>query len=225
MLQRGHGNRPFAAIGLGVDLDVFFPDREAGLTVMRQLGWSEIGPPVVGYIGRFVEEKGLGTLVAALDRVSTPWRAIFLGGGPMLETLESWASRYKDRVRIVPAVSHERVPQYLNAFDLLCAPSRNTANWREVFGRMVIEAFACEVPVVASDSGELPGVIGDAGLTLPEDDITEWVRTLENLLTSPELREDLGKRGLDRVKQHFTWTAVARKHLDFFERLLDQPVR
>jgi hypothetical protein len=41
MLQRGHGNRPFAAIGLGVDLDVFFPDQEAGLTVMRQLGWSE----------------------------------------------------------------------------------------------------------------------------------------------------------------------------------------
>jgi glycosyltransferase involved in cell wall biosynthesis len=225
MLERGHGNRPFAAIGLGVDLEVFFPDKQAGLTVRRQLGWSETGAPVVGYTGRFVEEKGLGTLIAALDRVSAPWRAIFLGGGPMLEALESWASRYGDRVRIISAVSHERVPEYLNAFDVLCAPSRTTANWREIFGRMVIEAFACGVPVVGSDSGELPNVIGDAGVILPEDDIVAWARSLEKVLDSHELREDLAKRGLDRVKQHFTWTAAARKHLEFFERLLDQPVR
>jgi glycosyltransferase involved in cell wall biosynthesis len=225
MLERGHGNRPFAAIGLGVDLDVFYPNKKAGLAVLRQLGWSEIGAPVVGYIGRFVEEKGIGTLIAALDQVSIPWRAIFLGGGPMRGALESWASRHRDRVRIVSAVSHERVPEYLNAFNVLCAPSRTTADWREVFGRMVIEAFACEVAVLASDSGELPSVIADAGLILPEGDITAWARSLENLLDSHGLREDLGKRGFDRVKQHFTWTAIARKHLDFFERILDEPVR
>jgi len=224
MLKRGHGNRPFAAIGLGVDLDVFFPDKRAGLNIVRELGWTETGAPIVGYIGRFVEEKGLGTLMAALDQVSTPWRAIFLGEGPMRETLETWAFRHKDRARIVPAVSHERVPAYLNAFDMLCAPSRTTPNWREVFGRMVIEAFACEVPVLASDSGELPSVIGDAGLILPEEDVNAWARALENLLESPGRRADLGKRGADRVKQNFTWTAVARKHLEFFERLFDQPI-
>ncbi len=225
MLERGHHNRPFAAIGLGVDLEVFFPDRDAGLKVIRDLGWPETGAPVVGYTGRFTEEKGLGTLMAALDQVATPWRAIFLGGGPLREALATWAARYEDRVRIVPAVSHERVPAYLNAFDVLCAPSRTTPNWREVFGRMVIEAFACEVPVLASDSGELPSVVGDAGLILPEHDVNAWARALENLLGSPELRSDLGKRGADRVERNFTWTAVARKHLEFFERLLDQPVR
>jgi glycosyltransferase involved in cell wall biosynthesis len=224
MLERGHGNRPFAAIGLGVDLDVFFPDKKAGLTVMRQLGWSEPSAPIVGYIGRFVEEKGLGTLLAALDQVTTPWRAMFLGGGPMLEAMENWASRYKDQVRIVSAVSHERVPEYLNAFNVLCAPSQTTAHWREIFGRMVIEAFACEVPVIGSDSGELPSVIGDAGMIVPEGDITAWARALENVLDSPALREDLAQRGFERVSQQFTWTAVARKHLDFFERVLDQPI-
>jgi glycosyltransferase involved in cell wall biosynthesis len=225
MLEKGNGNKPFAAIGLGVDLDVFFPAREAGLTVMRRLGWSDTGAPVVGFIGRFVEEKGPGTLMAALDQVSIPWRAIFLGGGPMLARMESWASRYGDRVRIVTAVFHEQVPEYLNAFDVLCAPSRTTTNWREVFGRMVIEAFACEIPVLGSDCGELPNVIGDAGMIVSEDDINGWVRSLEKLLDSHELREDLGKRSFDRVKQHFTWNAAARKHLEFFERLLDQPVR
>jgi glycosyltransferase involved in cell wall biosynthesis len=224
MLERGHGNKPFDSIGLGVDLDVFFPDKEAGLTVMRQLGWPEKGAPVIGYIGRFVEEKGLGILIAGLDQISTPWRAIFLGGGPMLEAMERWAVRHKDRVRIVTAVSHERVPQYLNAFDVLCAPSLTTSNWREIFGRMVIEAFACAVPVLGSDSGELPNVIGDAGLILPEADIPGWAHALENILDSHRLREDLGKRGFDRVNRHFTWTAIARKHLEFCERLLDPPV-
>ena len=223
MLERGHGNRSFAAIGLGVDLNIFFRDKKAGLTILRGLGWPEVGAPVVGYIGRFVEQKGLGTLIAALDKVSTPWRAIFLGGGPMLEVLENWASRYKDRVRIVSAVSHDRVPAYLNAFDVLCAPSRTTASWREVFGRMVIEAFACEVPVLASDSGELPNVIGDAGLVLPEGDVGEWARTLERVLESRELRKEMAKGGLYRVRGNFTWAAVAQKHLEFFERLLDQP--
>jgi glycosyltransferase involved in cell wall biosynthesis len=59
----------------------------------------------------------------------------------MLGALESWASRHRDRVRIVSAVSHERVPEYLNAFNVLCAPSRTTADWQEVFGRMVIEGL------------------------------------------------------------------------------------
>jgi glycosyltransferase involved in cell wall biosynthesis len=88
---------------------------------------------------------------------------------------------------------------------------------------MVIEAFACEVPVLGSDCGELPKVIGDAGMIVSEDDIEGWARSLEKLLDSNELRKDLGKRGFDRVKQHFTWNAVAQKHLEFFERLLDQP--
>jgi glycosyltransferase involved in cell wall biosynthesis len=223
MLEKGNGNKPFAAIGLGVDLEVFYPAKEAGLTIKRRLGWTDTGAPVVGFIGRFVEEKGPGTLMAALGQVSTPWRAIFLGGGPMLATMQSWASRYGDRVRIVTAVPHEQVPEYLNAFDVLCAPSRTTTNWREVFGRMVIEAFACEVPVLGSDCGELPKVIGDAGMIVSEDDIEGWARSLEKLLDSNELRRDLGKRGFDRVKQHFTWNAVAQKHLEFFERLLDQP--
>jgi glycosyltransferase involved in cell wall biosynthesis len=143
----------------------------------------------------------------------------------MLEAMESWASRYKDQVRIVSAVSHERVPEYLNAFNVLCAPSQTTAHWREVFGRMVIEVFACEVPVIGSDSGELPSVIGDAGMIVPEGDITAWARALENLLDSPALQEDLAQRGFERVSQQFTWTEAARKHLEFFERVLDQPVR
>jgi glycosyltransferase involved in cell wall biosynthesis len=65
-------------------------------------------------------------------------------------------------VRIVK-VAHDEVPAYLNAMDLLCAPSLTTPSWREQLGRMVVEALACGVPVISSDSGELPFVVADAG--------------------------------------------------------------
>jgi glycosyltransferase involved in cell wall biosynthesis len=224
MLKRGHGDKPYEAIGLGVELDVFRADKEAGLSILRQLGWAEADVPVVGYTGRFVEEKGVGTLMAALDAVATPWRAIFLGGGPMREAIERWAAPHGDRVRIVAAVSHERVPDYLNAIDVLCAPSRTTPAWREIFGRMVIEAFACRVPVITSDSGELPNVVADAGMIVPENDVRAWAEAVGRLLESSQLRADLAARGFERVNQHFTWNAIARKHLTFFERLLDHPV-
>ncbi len=221
MLKRGHGNKPHEAIGLGVDIETFKPDRERGIAIRRELGWGDSQAPVVGYVGRFVEEKGLGTLMTALDAVSTPWRAIFVGGGPLESELRTWSARHPDSVRIVAAVKHDQVPDYLNAFDLLCAPSRTTPGWREIFGRMVIEAFACRAPVLSSDSGELPSVVADAGMIVSEDNVVEWTHALELLLRSPEMRDDFAARGFDRVHRHFTWSAIARKHLDFFERLLE----
>ena len=205
----------------------------------RQIGAERVAGPeheLSGEEGMTAEQKEIVVDADAIGLQQLPydagkalfgdraWRAIFLGGGPMLATMESWASRHGDKVRIVTAVSHEQVPEYLNAFDVLCSPSRTTENWREVFGRMVIEAFACEVAVLSSDCGELPNVIADAGMIVSEDDINGWVRSLEKLLDSRELREDLANRGLDRVKQHFTWSAAARRHLEFFETLLDQPL-
>ena len=220
MTQKGHANKPHEAIGLGLDTDVFKPAADAARSVRSELCWPDDEIPVIGYTGRFVEQKGLRILTAALDRISSPWRALFLGGGPMVEELKHWASRYGDRVRIVTAVSHDRVPAYLNACDFLCAPSLTTPGWREIFGRMVIEAFACGVPVVASDSGELPNVVSDAGVVTHEGDVPAWAAAIETLLNSPERRAELSARGLSRVQQEFTWRAVAEKHLRFFEQIL-----
>ncbi len=69
----------------------------------------------------FVEEKGLRFLTAALDPVSTPWRAIFVGGGPLEKRTTLVVITHRGRVRIVPALVHDRVPDYLKRFELLCA--------------------------------------------------------------------------------------------------------
>jgi glycosyltransferase involved in cell wall biosynthesis len=218
--NRGYGRKPHRVMPLGVDLETFQPARQLREQVRRQLNWEEPGNAVVGYLGRFVVEKGVRLLMSSLDRVAAPWRALFVGGGTCEDEIRSWAERHGDRVRIVTGVTHADVPSYLNAMDILCAPSQTTPTWREQFGRMIVEAFACGTPVIASDSGEIPYLVHDAGCIVGEGDVDNWVRAIQNMIEDPDQRVELSNRGRARACEHYAWPGIARRHLDFFEELM-----
>jgi phosphatidylinositol alpha-1,6-mannosyltransferase len=218
--RRGYAERPRDVIPLGVDVNCFRPDRAARESIHRKLGWGVDHPPVVGYLGRFVPEKGLEVLQRALDQVVTPWRALFVGTGASEPSLRAWARAYGDRVRICTDVKHDQVPAYLNAMDMLCAPSQTTPAWKEQFGRMVIEAFATGRAFLGSDSGEIPYVTADTGVIIGEQDVPGWARAIAGLLEDPARRADLGSRGLERAHTEFAWPVVARRYLEFFETIL-----
>jgi glycosyltransferase involved in cell wall biosynthesis len=220
LLPRGYGARPHRIMPLGVDLDHFRPDPSAKEEVRRGLGWEAAGPPVIGYLGRFVPEKGVPLFLRVLEGLRTPWRALLVGTGPLEGEIRRWAAGHGDRVRVCTEVRHGEVPRYLNAMDVLCAPSQTTPRWREQFGRMLVEGFASGVPVVGSDSGEIPHVVGDAGLVIGEADEAAWREALASLLDSPARRAELAARGLDRARRHYAWPVIARQHLDFFEEVL-----
>jgi glycosyltransferase involved in cell wall biosynthesis len=211
--------RPSRVIALGTDVVRFRPDAAARAAVLSRLGWSD-DTPVVGFLGRFVAAKGLHVLMQALAGVREPWRALFVGGGPMADDLTAFANVFPGRVRVLTGVTHDDVPAHLNAMDLMCAPSQTTARWREQFGRMLIEAMACGVPILASRSGEIPHVVGDAGLVVDEADTAVWSAALDRLLADAALRRDLSARGLARAHEKYAWPVVARAHLAFFEELL-----
>lgn len=211
--------KPSRVISPGVDVARYRPDGDARRDVRARLGWDD-RVPVAGYLGRFIAEKGLGILMRALEAVAEPWRALFVGGGAMEAELRSFADRHPGRVCIVTGVAHDDVPAHLNAMDVLCAPSQTTARWREQFGRMLIEAMACGVPVVASDSGEIPHVVGDAAEVVAEDSGGEWTAAIASLLGDRERRRELAARGLARAHERYAWPIVARAHLSFFEELM-----
>jgi glycosyltransferase involved in cell wall biosynthesis len=219
----GYAGLPMALIPLGVDMNEFRPDPEAGAAVRRSLGWTADGPPVVGFLGRLVAEKGITFLTQVLDRVQAPWRALIVGVGRLEPELRRWAANQGDRARICTDVRHAQAPRYLNAMDVLCAPSLTLPNWREQFGRMVVEAFASGVPVLSSNSGELPHVVAGAGIAVPEADADGWVRTLTELLEQPERRSTLAGQGLAKAREQYAWPLVARRYLDFFDRVVAQP--
>jgi glycosyltransferase involved in cell wall biosynthesis len=134
--------------------------------------------------------------------------------------ISTWGRRHADRVRVVTTAQHDDVPGYLNAMDILCAPSQTTPRWREQFGRMLIEAFASGVAVIASTSGEIPHVVDGAALQLAEDDIAAWQQGIEMLATNRMRRCDLARRGRQRAETVYSWPIVAQQHLEFFDRVM-----
>jgi glycosyltransferase involved in cell wall biosynthesis len=216
-----YGAKPSRVINPGVDTAAFRPDHNGGRRVRQSLGW---GPDdsVVGFTGRLVEEKGVETLAEALVRSTCPWKLLFVGGGRMQPLIDTLRLRYPSRVRLVTGVAHDDMPAYLNAMDLLCAPSRTTPRWREQFGRMLIEAMACGVPILASAGGEIPYVIGEAGTLLPEADVTAWRQEIERLLSDRARRTVMSQQGRQRAADRFAWRAIARAHLDFFTEICER---
>ncbi len=150
--------------------------------------------PIIGYVGRICKEKGVGTLLKALQMLkATKWKAVFIGAGPMERDVDDAAdtgSKEKKVIRL-DYVPHHDVPGYLAAMDLLIIPSETQPNWKEQFGRVIIEALACGTPVVGSDSGEIPNLIDSTGggVTFPEGNASELASCIDQLLEDkPKLR-------------------------------------
>ena len=92
---------------------------------------------------------------------------------------------------------------------------------REQFGRILIEALSCGVPVVASDSGEIPDVLADAGVVVGEGDEQAWTRTLKDLLDDTAGLGHLSRRGRQMAIERFAWHVIARQHLELFDEIMD----
>lgn len=220
MVAKGFPEDTARVIPLAVDTKAFAPLSAAEKrSVLDELGLS---PPVIGLVGRLVQEKGLPILMEALESIELPWSLLALGAGPYQERLEEWAQSrgFGDRVRVRLA-QHEDVPRYLAAVDVLVAPSQTLSNWKEQFGRMLVEAFACRVPVIGSDSGEIPFVIGDAGVVVPEANAHQWRDAIVDLLTDDAKRERLASAGYRRAMTHFSVERVAEQHLELFAQLCE----
>jgi glycosyltransferase involved in cell wall biosynthesis len=181
-------------------------------------------PFVIGYMGRMVEEKGVQVLLQAVAGLSGAWVVRLLGDGPYLSELQALSAKLglAERVIHTSRVPSGEIPRYLNDLDVLVLPSLTRSNWKEQFGRILIEAMACEVPVVGSSSGEIPNLISDAGLIFPEGDPAALRAALHRLMRAPELRVSLCRLGRARVLAHYTQKQIAVETHAAYERMLSQ---
>lgn len=191
------------------------PDLPTPLVPHHVPGWERrpaggLGRPfTVGYAGRFVEEKGLDDLLQAVASISGA-RARFVGDGPLLGRL---LERVQSGVAldIVTGVGHDAMSEAYASFDVLVLPSRTTATWTEQFGRVLVEALSCGVPVVGSSSGEIPWVVESTGggIVFPEGDVQALRAALVALRDDPQRRARLASAGCAAVEERFSVPAVA----------------
>lgn len=205
---------------VGVDPSLFRPDTSAGRQVRKELGIPD-SAVVVGFVGRLIPEKGVQLLVRAMVRLPGAY-LVLVGDGPGRAALERdvQSAGLGDRTRFVGAVESLAVPRWLQAFDMLALPSLTSPGWTEQFGRVLIEAMACQVPVVGSDSGEIPRVIDAGGLTVREGDVEALAGALARLAEDGELRASVGRTGRARVLDRFTHEKIAADTVEFYRSVL-----
>jgi glycosyltransferase involved in cell wall biosynthesis len=203
----------------GVDTRVFYPrPAEAQRAALKLKGCA------VGYVGRLVPEKGLSTLLEALARTEPHVQALLIGDGPEKPKLQEQARQLglARRTHFLPAVAYAAVADYMNALDVLVLPSKSQTHWKEQFGRVLVEAMACRVAVVGSDSGAIPEVVGDAGRIFPEGDSTALAGILRELAAQPEARQALAARGYARAQARYTVERLAAQMVDVWAALVPQ---
>ncbi|MBC7260148.1 MAG: glycosyltransferase family 4 protein [Chloroflexi bacterium] len=207
---------PIAVIPqFGVDTERFAPDENLPDPAL---------PFTVGFIGRMVPEKGVALLLEAMAGMDGDWRLVYLGDGPARAELEARAQAMglASRVAFYSRVPSVEMPAYLRRLHALVLPSLTRPNWKEQFGRVLIEAMACGVPVVGSDSGEIPNVIGEAGLVFPEGDVEALRAALVRLRDDRDLRGHLAGAGRARVLAEFTHAQVAQKTYRVYREMLNR---
>jgi len=211
----------------GVDPTIFYRHQQVRRTskpsVILQRSARRPSQPslTIGYVGRLVREKGVDILLQAAAQLVGPWDVKILGSGSDRSRLERMAQRLgiSARVKFDEWLPSTLLPNYLSSLDVLVLPSISRPNWKEQFGRVLIEAMACEVVTVGARSGAIPEVIGDVGLIFKEGNIEELRQQLQTLLDDVTLRESLRHAGKQRILEHYTHAAIAQHTVDVYRKI------
>jgi glycosyltransferase involved in cell wall biosynthesis len=192
-------------IAYGVDQTIFCPGDPAPAreTDSRRLR--------VGYAGRLIEEKGVDDVLDAIARIEAPVSLSIMGEGPYGDILRQRTIQLglADRVTFKGWGRPAEVAAFLRELDVMVLLTRTTKAVREQFGRVIVEAQACGVPVIGSESGSIPNVVGKGGWIVPEGDPDTVAGILESIIKNPDIRVAAGKAARENVQSRFTYEAVA----------------
>ena len=195
--------------GSGVDLDVFTPVPETE------------DKPIVLFAGRLMWKKGVAEFVEAAKELGEKARFVIVGYSEPTSpdaVPEEYLEQQAEAGIIEWWGKRDDMPDVFAQSHIVCLPS----SYGEGVPRVLIEAAACERPIVATDT---PGcreitIHNDNGLLFPVGDNPAMIAALEKLIESPELRHKMGKRGREIVQESFSLQIVTSQTLALYEKLL-----
>ena len=203
---------------LGVDLNYFKPtSSKIRMQLRKELNISK-NEFVIGFCGRFVEEKGINDLLKAFNMLKKQYvnkeiRLLCVGDG----VLKPLLLNHEFNITVVTPGVDVGVSKYYHLMDVLVLPSKTKTFWKEQFGRVLIEGMASGVPVIGSNSGAIPEVISDSGLIFHEGKIDELFIHLEQLLNNISLRSEFYTKGIKRVSDEYTVQEIAKKNFSIYK--------
>lgn len=216
------GSQRVEIVHNGTDSDRFRP--VDGSSFRAEIGAGD--RPLLLFVGRLVERKGIDTILRALPDVRARVPDVLLviaGDGPDRTRLERLANDLDVRmnVRFQGGIPYDTLPRVYSAADVFVMPSKNAEPDVEGFGIVFLEANACGCPVVGARSGGIPDAIlhGETGYIVEPDDTAALAERLSHLLAEPSLRKRMGARGRQRIVEDLTWEHVSARVVDALRAL------
>lgn len=213
-----YAKRRIVVVPFGIDVDQFKPQ--------PVLGPFDPADIVIGTVKTLEAKYGIEYLIRAFkilkDRhPSLPLKLLIVGGGSLLNHL-TWLAKSlglgQDAV-FTGYIQHKEIHTYQNMMSISAFLSVLDS---ESFGVSVLEASACEKPVVVSGVGGLPEVTEDGitGIVVPPRDIQRSADALERLVLDQELRLRMGKRGRERVEGVYSWQDSVRRMCQLYDEVI-----
>jgi glycosyltransferase involved in cell wall biosynthesis len=204
---------------IGVDEDYFHPDTRERERIRSKL---ELNGFVVGFVGRIIWEKGVLDIANAIGRLPEDVHFLVVGRGNDMNRLMDIASKsgWEKRLRLIGQVSHADVPSYMRAMDCLVLGSRTTEGWVDTFPNVVAQAMATGLPVIGSNSGAIPFMLGDRGLLFQEGSVDEIVEHVMSLRSDEILRLRMGESLRERALSEFCVGGINGRLMEFLQSVV-----
>ncbi|MBW1668514.1 MAG: glycosyltransferase [Deltaproteobacteria bacterium] len=221
-LRNGGYKKPvYLQTQIGVDEKLFRPDSNARAQYRKKLGFEE--KFVIGYTGRLTVDKGVDDLIAIFPLDDIDWALLLVGNGDMRQEIEDQVKRYgwEDRVHITGYVAQAEVPKYMNAMDCFVLGSKTMPHWIDTFPLVTVQAQACGVPVIASDSASLLWQLADSALFFHEGDRRELKEKVLMYVHNPALKNEYAQRGRERSLRNFCHEGMTEN----FKKIVSQVIK
>ena len=201
----------------GVDINQFKP--------VNFISIFDKGDIVIGTVKSLEEVYGIEYLIKAFKIVSDrypkmPLKLMIVGDGSLKKELEQLTENLnlEDKTVFTGKVPSVDIPKYQNMLSVSVSVSNS-----ESFGVAIIEASACEKPVVVSDVGGLPEVVVDdiTGIVVPSKNPQRTAEAIERLILDENLRENMGKSGRKRVEELYDWDDNVKQMINIYKDMLN----
>jgi glycogen synthase len=176
---------------------------------------------IIGFLGRTEWEKGAHHVIDSLKFLSeTKFKVRIVGDGSQIDALRQKVERngFQDRVKFYGKVSAAEKQRLLGGCDVLVIPSSY-----EPFGIVALEAGAARVPVIAARVGGLHEILPDSrfGFPLETVDGSEIAKRIREISLQPEAALEASERFFDRIRDTYTWTAIAEATESLYRRVIE----
>ncbi len=203
---------------IGIDTNLFYPRKVI----------EDHHIFTIGYVGRIVREKGVDIIFDAAKRLlenNIQLQILICGSGDNEQELQMYAKHLglAKYVRWLGALNHDRVPEVLAQLDVLILPSRTVeGKWKEQFGHVLVEAMAMGIPVIGSDCGAIPEVIGRPDLVFPENNHLALVQIIEKLIDNPGWKLGISSFLSSRAVSEYSDQRIADRLHELWRGVLTQ---